>query len=413
MTAFDPMLKELYAKNYDTLVYSKNPLLALINKVEDGGGSEFVQPIQYGTGGRRSATFANAQTAAIASFAREKAFHATWCQDYALARIDGLTIAASMGSEKAFVEVLTNEIDACVKELTNTIARDFYRSGWGDIGVVSTIPGASTSITLTNVEDADNFEVGAVCVFSLSQASDTLRNSGAGLTVVGVDHDSGTITFNAALSTESAVAGDTVFIKGDRQNSATPTRLKLSGLGVWVPTAAPTTGDSFFGVDRSADATRLGGLRYAPPAGTSIDMILQNAAYRVGRQGGELSHFMMSYGRLNDLVAILGSKAQYINFEIGKVGFGGVQIIGPDGPIDCVADRNCSGNRIYGLDMSTWKLVSMGKMVQLANTGDGVGKVLRVTDSDAAESRWRFYGQAVCSAPGKNVVVSITDPIGA
>ena len=37
---------------------------------------------------------------------------------------------------------------------------------------------------------------------------------------------------------------------------------KLSGLGAWLPSSAPGSTDSFFGVNRSSDATRLGGIRF-------------------------------------------------------------------------------------------------------------------------------------------------------
>lgn len=409
MTSFDSELKEHYAAELPNLIYRRNPFLAMVPKKEDAGGSEYVQPIVYGTGGRRSADITVAQTGASASSTKAKAFHVLWVKDYAVARVDGLTIAASKGDRNSFVDALTQEINSSIQELTNTIARDVFRGGWGSVGVISAIN--SATITLATIEDVDSFEVGDICVFALTEAGDLLRNSGAGLTVSACDRDLGTVTFSAAVSTETGtVVGDSVFLKGDRQNSATPTRVKLMGLGGWLPTTAPSASESFFQVDRSADAVRLGGLRYAPQAGTSIDTILQNAAYRVGRQGGELDTFFMSYGRLNDLVSILGSKAKYEKFDVGKVGFQSVEILGPDGPISCVADRNVPANRIFGLDMSTWTLASMGKMVELANISNSA-EILRMTSEDSYESRWRFYGNLACSAPGRNIVVSMVDPV--
>lgn len=335
MTSFDAALKAHYTSDtVENLVYSDNPLLALIPKYEKFGGKNLPIPIIYGTGQGRSATFSNAQTGAGNTSTLVEDFVLTPIRDYSIARIDGMTIAASQGDANSFMEAVTTEIDGAIMNLKNTLARDLFRGGWGTVGIISAI--SSDTITLTVPEDVDNFEVGQVCVFADSESGDTLRNSGTGLTVDAVDRDAGTVSFSAAVSTETGtVVGDYIFIKGDRQNSATPTRLKVSGLEAWLPTTAPSS-TAFFGVNRSADPVRLAGVRYAPSAGTPIDQILVKGASLVGRQGGQLSHYFMSFATLNDLINTLGSKVQYVDVKAtASVGFRAVEVLGPNGTIRC------------------------------------------------------------------------------
>ncbi len=403
MTSFDAALKQHYTSDtVENLVYTDNPLLALMPKYEKFGGKNLPIPIIYGTGQGRSATFSTAQDRAENTSTLVTDFVLTPIRDYSLAVIDGMTIAASQGDANAFMEAVTTEIDGAIINLKNTLARDLYRGGYGRIGVLST--GSANVATLATTEDVDNFEVGMQCVFAASEASDALRNSGTALTVSAVDRDAGTVTFSSGLNTETA--GDSIFIKGDRQDSATPTRLKVAGLEAWLPTSAPDS-TSYFSVDRSSDPVRLGGLRYAPSAGTPIDQILVKAASLVGRQGGQLSHYFMSFATLNDLINTLGSKVHYVDVKANaSVGFRAVEVLGPNGTIKCVADRNCPASRIYGLDMKVWKLYSMGKSIRCLD--EDKLSMLRQGDADGYEARYGTYAQVGCRAPGRNVVISLS-----
>lgn len=405
MTSFDAALKSHYTSDtVENLVYTDNPLLALMPKYENFGGKNLPIPIIYGNPQGRSATFSTAQTGAGNTSTLVTDFVLTRINDYSIARITGEAIAASQGDANAFMEAATTEIDGALSNLTNTLARDMYRNGWGKVGVVGSSSSGST-MYLATPEDVDNFEVGMVCTFSSSESAATLRNSGTGLTVSAVDRDAGTVTFSGTLSSESVSVGDTVFAKGDRQNSATPSRLKVAGLEAWLPTSAPDS-TAFFGVDRSADVTRLAGVRYSPTAGTPIDQILIKGASLVGRQGGRLSHYFMSYATYNDLVNTLGSKVQYVNVPAtATVGFTAVEVVGPRGTIKCIADRNCPGNRVYGLDMSVWKLYSAGKAIRTIDDDDM--SMLRQSDADGVEVRLVSRSQVGCRAPGRNVVITL------
>jgi hypothetical protein len=70
-------------------------------------------------------------------------------------------------------------------------------------------------------------------VFSSSQSGAVLRASGAAVLVTAVDRSAGTVTI--ASTPRCCHQAITFSQQGDRQDSASPTRLKISGLEAWAP----------------------------------------------------------------------------------------------------------------------------------------------------------------------------------
>lgn len=110
----------------------------------------------------------------------------------------------------------------------------------------------------------------------------------------------------------------------------------------------------------------------------------------------------MSYAKYAELEKALGAKVQYIDLEMNPiVGFRGVQISGPRGMIKCIPDQNCPSDQIYGLQLDSWKLYSLGKAVRVIDT-DGLA-MLRQANADGVEVRYGFYGNLACRAPGFSI----------
>ena len=403
MTSFEAALKEKYtADAVENLVYMDNPFLALVPKLEDFGGELWKVPLIYGDPQNASATFS--QAASTDTDAGLKAFLLTRVKHYSLAKIDNETILASKGNANAFMEAATVQIDGAINTLSRRLAVALYRDGFGSIGNIdSTVTG--TTLTLSNSNDITNFEAGMVLVFAASSGADALRDSGDSVTVTAVNRSAGSMTVTPNLSGISGLtAGDFIFIKGNRQDSATPTRLMISGLEAWDPASAPSS-SSFFGVDRTTDVTRLGGLRY-DASGVPVEEALIEAASRVAREGGKIDHFFMNYSKFAELQKALGSKVQYVDLKVNpEVGFRGILVNGPRGPIKVIPDQNCPSNRIFGVQLNTWKLGSIGKAVRVINT-DGL-TMLRVTDADQVQVRYGSYSNLACKAPGWNINVQV------
>ena len=364
-------------------------------KYEQFGGENLKLPIKHGIPQGRSATFATAQ--ANKTNTQLKAFLLTRSKDYSLASIDNETIEASKGNPNAFMEAATTEIDGAIESATRSLAIAMYGTGSGSVGQVLA-GGTGASFTLKNVEDVTNFEVGMELVFSTADGGGSVKSGN--ITVVGVDRDSGVVSTDAA----TAIAGgsghatdDFVFQQGDYD-------LKIKGIRAWVPDSTPSA-TAFFGVDRTADSTRLGGIRYDGSA-EPIEEALISAASRVAREGGKPDYCFVSYSKFADLEKALGSKVQYVDAHANaEIGFRGILIHGPRGSIKVIADQNCPSDRAFMLSMSYWKLYSLGKCPKILDS-DGL-KMLRESSADAVEVRVGYYAQMGCRAPGFNANVKL------
>ena len=399
MVAANAALKELYDdQKIQNLVYRNNPFLAMVPKFTEFGGKYMPLPLVFNTSQGRSATFSNAQgnqtAAEVVSFALTRA------QDYSIAQIDNQTMLASKTDKMAFINGATLVIDSAVRALTNSISTGLFRSGTGSIGKILGI--TSGVITLSNAGDVVNFERNMTLQANATDGGLTPR-AALGY-VVSVNRTAGTVTVSTSLGGSPAdpsgwTGNDFLLVQGD--NNA-----KIKGLLGWLPVAAPTSGDNWFGVDRSVDSTRLAGVRYDGSA-QNIEEALVDGSLLVAREGGEPDVCIMSYASYSALEKSLGAKAQYVTMSgPAEIAFPGILINGANGQIKVFPDRSCPAKTAFLLTMDTWKLYSLGDAPHIARYADGL-EMLRVSNADAAEVRVVSYAQLGCNAPGWNGVLTL------
>jgi hypothetical protein len=398
-TALAGILKEYYgAQQIKNLVYKRNKLLAMVSKEEDWSGLLVPIPVLYGNPQGASATFATAQTNVTSSKAIR--FAMNWAQDYAVAKITNLVQLASRNDAGAFLKAVRNELDGALKTAENRLAGGLFRSSTGTIGT-GTI--ASGVITLTNASDVTQFEVGQA-IEAASTDGGAALGSNVGY-VIAVDRSAGKFsvatTQGGTAATPSSWTGTMHFrVQGDLN-------LKINGLADWFPTTAPTTGDSFNGVDRSVDPTRLAGVRWDGSSQTIEEAIIDAAAL-AAREDGNPELGITNHNTWAALVKALGSKVNYVNFESDEVpgiGFQGVRVNGPDGEINVFADRSCQAKKLYLLDPDTLTLGSMKPCPHILSELDGLEQ-LRASTADAAEVRIGSYAILACNAPGHSAVLT-------
>lgn len=408
LTSFEFALKQLYTDaKVREMVYKNNPLHALLPKFERALGENIPTPLIYGNPQSRSATFSVAQAQAANSSTKGVKFLITRVRDYAIATVDNETMKASNGDAGAFLAAASTEFDGAINSLTRSLAVSEYRNGSGAIGRIVAEPAENVGsfvITLTKPEEITNFEVGMIMNIWSAESGGTQRNSDGSTVnfpISGVNRDSGAITISVTYSASGTIAAnDYLFCQGDRG-------LKLKGLDAWIPSAAPTSGDNFFGVDRSADPVRLAGVRFDGSA-LPIEEALVQAARRVEREGGILTHYFVNFKRWAELEISLGSKVIYTTDsaqDMPNIGFRGIQIQGSKGFIKVIADQNCQDDLAWGLQMDTWQLLSLGRAVDVIDS-DGL-KMLRQNSADGVEARYAYYAQLRCFAPGYNVRVQL------
>ena len=397
-TGFAAALKQHYTdERIENMVYKDNPFLAMVAKYEDFGGENLKLPIKYGNPMGRSATFGTAQSNVTGG--NIKAFLLTRIKDYAIAQIENEVLEASKGNANAFLEAAVFAIDGSIQAATRSLAVALYGNGKGSIGVVSTSD--STTITLATTQDITNFEVDMSLVSSADESGGT---AGTAISVTGINRDTGVLTMGADPSTIFTSTLKYIFVEGDYATDSTAL-LKVSGLGAWLPSTAPGSTDSFFNVNRSADVDRLGGIRF-DGSSLPLEEALIGAAARAARAGGKPDYCFMNYSNFADLEKSLGSKVAYVEKNIKpEIGFRGILIHGPRGPLNVIPDQNCPNGVAYMIQMDVWKLYSLGKAPRILS-GDGL-KQLRVYNADAIEVRVGYYGQLGCRAPGWNVRIGL------
>lgn len=400
MGEFDAALKEHYTdERIYNMVYANNPLLALMPKYEQFGGRNLPVPIIFGNPQGRSATFSTAKKNKTPSKITQ--FTLKRMKDYALASVDNETLEASRGNPNAFMEALATEVDGSIQSATRSLAIAMYGSGSGSIGKikVSGFSVGGTTLTLDDTENITNFEVGMTLAVSATNGGTATSVKAGVMKIVGVNRNTGVITMGETVDNAdplkgiAAIAdGDYIFVEGDYD-------LRLSGLEAWLPSGTVSS-DPFFGVNRTADVTRLAG-QSINGSMLPIEEALIDGITRASREGGNVSHIFLSFSKWGDLEKALGSKVTYVDVgATANIGFRGIMLNGPKGPVRVIPDQNAPSNRAFGLQLDTWKCYSLGPAVKMLMS-DG-NRILREADSDSVELRVGGYAQLGCRAPGFN-----------
>lgn len=379
------------------LTYKDAPLFALMTKHKDFFGASYPLPMRVTNPQGRAATFTNAQAQKVES--NYKTFSLTRVKDYSLASIATEAMLASENDAGAFLRLATAEVDGAIESLKRSIQWSMYGDGTGSLGTLSTSDNTADSITLTNAEDISKIEVGQTLNFWSASSGGTQRIIETAITdavVESVNRDAGSFTVTGDITANKTItSGDHIFVKGDRG-------AKMKGLAAWVPSTAPSASESFFGVDRSLDATRLAGVRITS-TGKPQDEAIVDAARRMGREGSNPNYLFTGFTKYAALEKTLGARVRYVDVEVAGIGFRGVEVSGPKGTITVLPDRDCPESLQYMLSMDTWGFYSLKDPVMLLDQ-DG-NKLLRESSADALEVRVGGYFQMGCDEPKGNGVL--------
>lgn len=417
------ILKELYDdQKVQWLTYKDNPLMAMVKKEEKFPGKYYPVPVVYGLSQGASATFANAYGNQTSPQVAE--FLVTRVADFSLASIDGQLLAAAQTDPGAFIDGAELMIDAAFQTAVNRLASAMFRNGAGTIGQIASLAHVSGSgpyvstITLTNPDDAVQFEIG--------QALNDVQNvDGSGSTstlaspqmITAVDRNAGILTVSSAVdATSDFTANYYLAVQGDLPSSSnnnfqpsgstgTNSLLKLAGLAAWLPMGGPPVSDTFFGVNRNLDTQRLAGVTFDGSA-LSLEEAIQQGTGRIAQNGGRVDTGICSYATYTALIISLGSKVQYIDEKIGEIGFRGVQVNGANTVMSIFPDRNCPDGVIYALEMDSWVLRSQNPAPHILKYMDEI-EILRVPGVDSAELRVGAYVNFYTNKPGHNGAIKV------
>jgi hypothetical protein len=426
------VLKELYVDNSDfmkDLVYAKNPAFALIPKNEstEGLAGKYIPvPIQFADPMGRSHTFANAQGNQTPN--QYNSFFVYVIQDYQLVTITNLLIEQTKSNAGAFVDEMKRQMDGGIKNLSNNMAFELFGSGTATRGVIgSAITNPSTGVyqfTLQNPQNVVQFEVGMTIQASATDGGAVIPTGTPATpalgTVSSVNRATGVIQFTVAQGTPNSswANGNYITVQGDIPPAggsgsgplgATGSYLAASGLSAWVPATDPASTDSFWGVNRSVDPSRLAGLRY-DASSYSIEEGVVNALGFANREGADPDTMVLNFQSYTALENALGAKVQYVDIRHSEaaIAFEGIRFHSAYGYVTVFADRSAQPQTGWCLSMDTWKLRSLGKAPHILTYGLEGLEGLRVGNSDALEVRVGAYYNYTCNAPGWNLRIALS-----
>ena len=376
-------------------------------------------PLEYGNPQGRSHTFANAQNQQTASDV--VSFFVYAVQDYQLVTITNLLMEQTKSNAGAFVDEASRTMDNGFRNLSNNMAFELFYGGTASRGQISaasiTNVSGALQFTLANKQSVVQFEVGMTLQASATDGGAALQNSPGTIDAIqitavnrGTGVILGTVVQGAPLS--SWGANDFVQVLGDIGIGGSTTiagMLGLSGMAAWVPLVDPPANDNFWGVNRSADPTRLGGLRY-DASQQSISEGLTSALGFANREGAAIDLIIIDFVSYTTLVNELGAKVQYVMLEHDEVevAFEAIHFHSAYGKIPVLADRSCQPQKAWCVTTDTWKLRTLGKAPHILTYGMEGLEGLRVGNADALEIRIAYYGNCINSAPGYNMVVSLS-----
>jgi hypothetical protein len=408
-TAYDAVVKDYYTPDkIQELSFYDNPFFAMVPKKRKGG-RRYVQPVEYGRPGNASATYTDAM--ANATNSKYEDFLLTRVKQYQRILVDHELLLSTENPDEAFQPAF-DEFDKGFRGLGEKMARRLYRTTTGSIGQMANSSVATTTITLVDPADLFNFEVDQVIQFSDTDGG-ALLDSGDTTVVTAVDLEGNSITVADTLNVKIAGIGtnDFIYHAGDR-NAA------LAGLESWLPVTDRTTNlaASFFGVTRSANPVRLGGVYLDGTTLGGIDEILIKLVAKQSKHGGRASHVFMNPETFADLQLLWNSKNfVFQNIESTMRGSDGEIMIGFPGMkvniggrmVKIYGDLNCPSSRIYSLQMDTWRLWHAGEMPNFLGE-KFTGKIMQpAQNEDSMEAKVGVYCQLGCSAPGKNAVAKV------
>jgi hypothetical protein len=390
------------------------------NESPDGFAGKYIPvPLEYGNPAGRVHVFANAQNQQTASSVISYFVYAV--QDYQLVTITNLLMEQTKNNAGAFVDEASRTMDNGFRNLSNNMAFELFSGGTASRGVISSAgvsySAPTLSFVLSNSQQIVQFEVGMTLQASATDGGAALQNTPGTIDAIqvtsvnrGTGAISGTVVQGAPQT--SWGAGDFLQVLGDVGIAGASTiagLLGLSGLAAWVPNVDPISTDNFWGVNRSADVTRLGGLRYNATA-FSIAEGLTNALALANREGAAPDLIILDFVSYSSLINELGAKVQYVQLEHDEVqvAFEAIHFHSAYGKIPVLADRSCPPQTAYCLTTDTWKLRTLGKAPHILTYGMEGLEGLRVGNADALEIRIAYYGNVICSAPGYNMVVSLS-----
>ena len=421
----DAVMKNYYADDTNLLgkMYEGSQTVRTIKRNEAGQGKSFIQPYKVGTSNGVSADFEKAYKLAVdqavgpsfedTQFTYDD-FFAHWSMNIKQKR---QMPAVGRGS---FINVLRRDMDSTLERLQRVRLRHVFADGNGEIGKVlanATGPNTGIKFKLTSAVDTIYFEVGTqleAAATATATAAKKLGSVDVYFKVTKLDRLENEITCAliddngvaiAAGNGNSVLTKDTyLFQKGDITAIPTNGTRRMPGFAAWCPETIAAN-DNFWGMNRSRDRNRLGGVVHAVDTGDPLRQYQNtfiDAAHRQRTLGGRFRQIVMNPLHFKEFVKELGKDTEYkkvdtSGFNKGVPGFRAIQIAYSLGDLMIHQDIHCPTGIAWGYVPSDWQIISLGKFIQ--TWGEDGRVVDRVQGKNQVTGAMHSYATMICKNP--------------
>lgn len=396
------------ASNFIKRYYSPKMTINTVSKVESrtlnvithdtgGSGDDYNFLTMYGDNPSGSQDFNEAQTTGQNAMSGGAQFKVTWCNDFQVPSVGKDIIAKTKNKAGGWIPQLKNEMDSSLRYSAHRRSVALFTTGFGELASVTNAIGAGFVITLGNPRTgavdrsvAYRFVKGMTLVFSASISGNALR-AGQSAKITKVDYTAGTITLDTALNAISGLTiNDIIFTKGDRQDSATPARLRPAGLPAWVPTTAPSASENFFGQDRTVNSFLYGWIIDGTTTGKSLAQSLVEAANYCSTVGhAERLISCVGVDKFTELSASIDNK-QYTQITgRGGVGYKTIVIYADGVELPVISEQYCPNSEAYVVAPAAIKHPSIGDAPHI-DSEDG-NQILRQSAAAGVEVRYEAF----------------------
>lgn len=376
-------------------------------KMTDGGGDycTFTQVIRDVFTVSQDFTVAQglASTSAVTPGLK---FNLPWQEINAPIRVSAKAKALTRTNTVAFLEAVAFAAASAMRMAHHMLSIRALASGWGELAAQGIAGVSGATFTVSNGA-INHFVEGMPLVFSDSLHSDGLRSATA-LAVSGVDYGTNTITCSANLATVSAVNGDWVFLKGDRQDSATPSRVCAVGLRSWLPEVRPVVDaaiSTLEGTVRSGNS-RAYGMWVDGTGKDDIDAIEELVTQCVVLGNADDLTMVVSQRRYTEMNKAMGTDRRFTSNAKGDAGFLRLSVSASEITVPIVVDRNCEDDVGYALQKGAYENHGSGETPHVQADG---GQWVRVSDDNSSELRIYAVHNFVMHDPAACGVVAFAD----
>lgn len=284
------ILRVWYKDGVENLLFRNSPLLKKLNKVRVEGKTQNFAAL-YGRGGAVSADFLVAQAKA-AQTSRNAEFSVVPGDLFSVYSMNAKEVQASLSKRGAYMKVAGNKLFAASEAFRKTLAASLYGRGYGEIGVIDAAKAYNFSVnTPIDIELSDDAII-KIDVDSALALKDTVEDTVVH-TILTVNSINGN-TVNVTPSASYTQSTDLIVALDGSMDASGNAKLPM-GLNGWLPFVNGRQGSdwnnyitkTFFGVNRSVAADRLGGSFIAGNAGDKKVDTIQKLLKKVRRLGSQ------------------------------------------------------------------------------------------------------------------------------